>query len=154
MKNDIVRDWLNSRLTVPIVSHLNRKMKRLVTIASLFGYLFNRNEHNSELEERLTKIMNLSENSNAITFPLVYHSVIWESVEKQHSQELHHVKLSVTKKIHKEKLSYEDLESCANLLISIIPSYLIYDTGNVIKQDFVHMLESLPFIFDKQYQLQ
>ncbi len=154
MNSETLNDWINAKLTVPIVSQLNRKMKRLVTIASLFGYLFNRKEHNSVIEERLTKIMNLSDNCAAITFPLVYHSVIWQSIEKQHREEIKNVKLNVTKKLHKEKLSYEDLESCANLLISIIPSYLIYDTGNVIKQDFVHMLESLPFIFDKQYQLQ
>ncbi len=152
MNSETLNDWINAKLTVPIVSQLNRKMKRLVTIASLFGYLFNRKEHNSVIEERLTKIMNLSDNCAAITFPLVYHSVIWQSIEKQHKQEIKDVKLSVTKKIHKEKPTDEDLETCASLLISIIPTYLIYDTGNVVKQDFVHLLESLPFIFDNRVQ--
>lgn len=152
MNSETLNDWINAKLTVPIVSQLNRKMKRLVTIASLFGYLFNRKEHNSVIEERLTKIMNLSDNCAAITFPLVYHSVIWQSIEKQHKQEIKDVKLNVTKKIHKEKPTVEDLETCASLLISIIPTYLIYDTGNVVKQDFVHLLESLPFIFDNQVQ--
>lgn len=152
MNSETLNDWINAKLTVPIVSQLNRKMKRLVTIASLFGYLFNRKEHNSVIEERLTKIMNLSDNCAAITFPLVYHSVIWQSIEKQHREEIKNIRLNVTKKIHKKRPTDEDLESCANLLISIIPTYLIYDTGNVVKQDFVHLLESLPFIFDTQFQ--
>lgn len=152
MNSETLNDWVNAKLTVPIVSQLNRKMKRLVTIASLFGYLFNRKEHNSVIEERLTKIMNLSDNSAAITFPLVYHSVIWQSIEKQHREEIKNVKLNVTKKIRKKRPTVEDLESCASLLISIIPTYLIYDTSSVVKQDFVHLLESLPFIFDTQFQ--
>lgn len=152
MNSETLNDWVNAKLTVPIVSQLNRKMKRLVTIASLFGYLFNRKEHNSVIEERLTKIMNLSDNCAAITFPLVYHSVIWQSIEKQHREEIKNVKLNVTKKIRKKRPTVEDLESCASLLISIIPTYLIYDTSSVVKQDFVHLLESLPFIFDTQFQ--
>lgn len=149
-----ISDWIKTTVIVPRVSKLNRRMKRMVTIASLFGYIFNKKESNDAMVERLSKIMNLSNNCKAIVFPLIYHNLFWGSVERKHLQELTTIKINVTKKLHKETISNEDIDSCAKMLMSILPNYLLYDNFSVIRQDLAHLMESVPFILEPQTEYQ
>lgn len=147
-RTETIKEWLNGRVTVPYIHTLNRKMKRLVAIASLFGYVFDEQKRNKKVEERLSKIMNLSDHSNSLTLPMIYHGIIWGPIEKRNKNELLKLKDTVNVRI-KQGINSEDAQTCANLLISILPAYLIYDTIDNVRQDVEHLFESLPFILEQ-----
>lgn len=147
-RTETLKEWLNGRVTVPYLHTLNRKMKRLVAIASLFGYVFNEQKRNKKVEERLSKIMNLSDRSNSLTFPMVYHDLIWGPIEKRNKNELLNFKKTVNICM-KKGLSKEKARECANLLIEVLPAYLIYDTIDNVRQDVEHLFSSLPFILEE-----
>ena len=146
MKKKTLKEWLPSRLTVSVVHALSNHKKRIITIASLFGYLFDEKDRDKALELRLSKIMNLADDSSALTFPLIYHNLIWREIEERQSGEaLVLVKDSILKSKCKV-ICQRDAKSYADLFISIMPSYLFYDNTDVVREDIVHLFESIKFI--------
>ena len=146
MQKKTLKKWLSSRLAVSVVNTLDSHKKRILTIASLFGYLFDEHIRDKGLEVRLSKIMNLTENSNALTFPLIYHDLIWKEIEEQQrSGILVNLKDSILKMKNGEACQH-DVKSLADSFVAVMPTYLFYDNKDVVKEDIVHLFESIKFI--------
>lgn len=146
MKKKTLKEWLPNRVAVSVVQTLGHHKKRIVTIASLFGYLFDQKNRDKELEVRLSQIMNLANNSGALTFPLIYHNLIWKDIEeRQLGETLTQIKNSILEKKH-IGICQRDASSYAEQFISVMPTYLFYDNIDVVKQDMVHLFESIRFI--------
>lgn len=140
-----LKEWLNSRITVSVVSALDTHMKRIVAVASLYGCLLDQKARNKEIETRLSKVMNLTSNAGSLTLPMVYHRAIWKNVEREHADTFQRIKQHFTKPTA-SGLSLEEAEKFAAILVSLMPTYLRYDTCDIIRRDCVSMLEAMPFI--------
>lgn len=146
MQNKTLKNWISSRLAVSVVNTLDSHKKRILTIASLFGYLFDERVRDKALEVRLSKIMNLADNSNALTFPLIYHDLIWKEIEEQKSgRELVNLKNNILK-LKSGEIGHCQAKSLANLFLALMPTYLFYDNKDVVKEDIAHLFESIKFI--------
>ena len=146
MQKKTLKKWLSSRVAVSVVNTLDNHAKRIVTIASLFGYLFDERIRNKDLEVRLSKIMNLAENSSALTFPLIYHDLIWKEIEEQQRGEtLVSLKDNILK-LKNDGVCQHDAKSLADLFLAVMPTYLFYDNKEAVKEDIVHLFESIKFI--------
>lgn len=144
MKKKTLKEWFNFRVTISVIHGLDKQMKRLVTIASLYGYLFDEKKRDKDLETRIASIMNLSNNSNSLTLPLIYHNIIWKEIESRDTNSnLVNAKSIIT---NKKEMGLFDARRYADLVISSMPAYLFYDSIDVVKEDITHMLISLPFI--------
>lgn len=146
MQKKTLKKWLSSRVAVSVVNTLDNHKKRIVTIASLFGYLFDEHIRDKGLEVRLSKIMNLAENSSALTFPLIYHDLIWKEIEEeQRDGELANLK-GVVLKMKNDGIDQVDAKSLADLFVAVMPTYLFYDNKEAVKEDIIHLFESIKFI--------
>lgn len=142
-KKKTLRNWLNCRVTVPIVHTLDKRMKRIVAIASLFGYLFDEQKRDKDLELRLSKTMNLANNSASLTLPLVYHDLIWRSIEEDSN--ITEAKTRLTDKAERS-ITSQEAQKYAKIFVGAMPTYLLYDSPDVVLNDVIHLFESLPFI--------
>lgn len=149
MTEETITTWINHKVTIPFIGNLDKRMKRIVTIASLFGYLFNRRERNREIEIRLSKIMNLTNNPGSLTLPIIYHRLIWRDIDNRYKNTLGNVKNKILLS-KKKAISISEARQLANLFVLSMPEYLYYDTVDNIKSDVVHMIESLPYILDQE----
>ncbi len=140
-----LKEWLNSRITVSVVSALDTHMKRIVAVASLYGCLLDQKARNKDIETRLSKVMNLTSNANSLTLPMVYHRAIWRNVEREHADTFQKIKQHFSQPAPVE-LSGEQAEKFAAILVTLMPTYLRYDTCDIIRRDCVSMLEAMPFI--------
>lgn len=147
MRDSKIKNWISDRVVVPTVQSMDKRMKRIVALASLFGYLFNRNQRNKDLELRLSKTMNLAVNSNSLTLPMLYHNLVWYKVEKRsNSQELINIRQKFAQE-HQQTVSTEEAQKYASVLVSLMPACLFYDSLEIVRLDIIHLFESIPFIF-------
>jgi hypothetical protein len=153
MQKKTLKKWLSSRVAVSVVNTLDNHKKRIVTIASLFGYLFDEHIRDKGLEVRLSKIMNLAENSSALTFPLIYHDLIWKEIEEQQlGGDLVSLKDNILK-MKNDGIGQVDAKSLADLFVAVMPTYLFYDNKDVVKEDIIQLFESIKFIRGETTQL-
>lgn len=146
MKKKTLKEWLPNKVTVSVVNTMGNHKKRIVTIASLFGYIFDQKNRDKELEIRLSKIMNLADNASALTFPLIYHKLIWNDIENQKcGEELAYIKNSIIQN-NKTGICERDAKNYADLFVTVMPTYLFYDNIDNVKEDIVHLFESIKFI--------
>ena len=149
MTEETITTWISHKVTIPFIGNLDKRMKRIVAIASLFGYLFNRRERNKEIEIRLSKIMNLTNNPGSLTLPIIYHRLIWRDIDKRYKNTLNSVRNKILQS-RKKTISITEARQLANLFVLTMPEYLYYDTVDNIKSDVVHMIEALPYILDQE----
>lgn len=147
MAHQKLTNWINRSVVAPAVSSLDARMKRIVTIASLVGFLFDKNRRSKVVEDRLSKIMNLAVKSNSLTLPLVYHQLFWcesnnYSQMREIKEEIAHTNLT--------GITEKEANSWASTIMGIMPSFMFYDTVENIRKDFVQLFESIPFIFDNE----
>jgi hypothetical protein len=145
MRDSIVKNWISDRVVVPTVQGLDKRIKRMVALASLFGFLFNRRHRSKELEMRLSKTMDLATNSSSLTLPMIHHEMVWDSVERRNPGEVRTIK----KKFCVEQthnVTNAEAKTYAQVLVGIMPTCLFYDSVEVILQDLIHLFESIPFI--------
>lgn len=152
MTKATVAEWIGGNIAPPILRSLDRRMKRLVTIASLFGYVFNRQVRDKDLEDRLSKVMDLTDNSNSLTLPILYHNMIWKIAEKVgDTSAILHAK-EIAAKLSKTELTEREVENCAEVFISNLPIYLQYDSFEQIKYDLLQFFKSVPLILGSKYK--
>ena len=124
-------------------------MRRIVALASLFGFLFNCRRRDKEMEMRLSKALDLASNSGSLTLPMVYHEMVWSSVERRSTGQLRDIKKKFAGQ-RQHNVSNEEAQSYASVLVGHMPTCLFYDTAEVIKSDLIHLFESIPFILGEQ----
>lgn len=145
MRDSIVKNWIGDRVVVPAVQLMDKRMKRLVALASLFGFLFNRRQRSKELEMRLSKSMDLAVKADALTLPMLYHEMVWNPVERRSPQEVRTIKKKFASE-QQHSVTTEEAQSYATVLVGLMPTCLFYDTVENIRKDLIHLFESIPFI--------
>lgn len=145
MRDSTVKNWISEKVVVPTVQSLDKRMKRIVALASLFGFLFNRRAHNRDVEVRLSKTMNLAVNAKSLTLPMVYHEMVWDAVARQKPAEIRTIKKKLAVE-HQRNVSNEEAQSYASVLVGLMPACLFYDTVEVMRSDLIQLFESIPFI--------
>ena len=145
MRDSIVKNWISDRVVVPTVQGLDKRVKRMVALASLFGFLFNRRHRSKELEMRLSKTMNLAIIANALTLPMIHHEMVWDSVERRNPGEVRKIKKKFCVE-QTQNVTSAEATTYARVLVGIMPTCLMYDTIEVILSDLIQLFESIPFI--------
>ncbi len=146
MREGTVKNWIGDRLVVPAVQGLDKRMKRIVALASLFGYLLKPAKRNKDLELRLSRTMDLAVDSSSLTLPMMYHDLVWHAAEKRsNAREL----IAIRKKFASDlqgSVSQEEANKYASVLLTFMPSCLLYDSEDTIRGDIIHLFESIPYI--------
>ena len=146
MKKTTIAEWIGGNIAPPIVRTLDARMKRLVTIASLFGYVFNLKKRDTDVELRLSRVMDLTDNANSLTLPILHHDMIWKIAEKEGNTKALLKAKEIVAQAMSCNISDRDVQSCADIFINNLPPYLQYAGFDEIKVDIVQFFKSLPII--------
>lgn len=135
-------NWLKASLNRLLYKALPRRIRRLVFIASVVGYLHDSVNVPDALIDKLNRLLNLAHDPNAIRFPIVIHNVIWRSL-KEVSLAEHGIVASSLKEYIKNLKTEEEISQLADLLIENAPCWTLYEKPEVIEKELKVLLHAI-----------
>lgn len=135
-------NWLRASLNRLLYKALPRRIRRLVFIASVVGYLHDTVNVPDALIEKLNRLLNLAHDPNAIRFPIVIHNVIWRNL-KEISLAEHGIVASSLKEYIKSLKTEEEIAQLAELLVENAPCWTLYEKPEVIERDLKVLLQAM-----------
>ena len=135
-------NWLRASLNRLLYKALPRRIRRLVFIASVVGYLHDTVNVPDALIEKLNRLLDLAHDPNAIRFPIVIHNVIWRNLNEISLAE-HGIVASSLKEYIKNLKTEEEIAQLTELLIENAPCWTLYEKPEVIERDLKVLLQAM-----------
>lgn len=117
------------------------KVKRLIFISSITGYLREIHTPESALAERLNNLMNIGNRSNALLLPIMFNSKIWCNFNPTTELKLKGIIYKDLIKFNNPKTSMKDLRILSNMFITNSPIFLRYGSKKMMRNDLIHLFK-------------
>ncbi len=123
------------------LSHIPRKAKRLIFVATLFRIIDGIKDNDTELIAKLNSILQISKNDQAWEFPMSFSTLIWRDLN---SNVIHlfsgDISIFELKNI---SLESEDKQAVADWFISHMPEWLKYGSTDLLRYDVTTLISQI-----------
>lgn len=120
------------------------KVKRLIFISSITGYLRGIQTPESALAERLNALMNMGNRSNSLLFPIMFNSQIWCEFNPDHELKCRGLNYHDLIKFKEgTATSMKNLRILSNAFIDNSPHFLMYGSKKEMRSDLMRLFKNI-----------
>jgi hypothetical protein len=124
------RNWFGRLVVYLLERYGSRHIKRIIFFGSLFPYALQLEKLKRDVMKRLNHHMGLAVNNRSLLFPGVFRNIVWG---EKGLEEI------VTPEDIREDITDERAERIARLVITRMPSCIVYDTSEKMMRDVKEM---------------
>lgn len=129
-----VLPWYRACCERFLAKFLPAKIKRLVFLTSIYGYIKNQSNVSDEILHKLNIALSLSRDERAMRLPLVIKDVVWRDLDVKTFDEVGEVITDPRRSIT-YMIKANHLDKLTEILIQYAPSWTIYGSQRLIKKD-------------------
>lgn len=125
------------RIKYCFLNRLSNRMKRLIFLSSFFGYTKPVDTLSTETMVKLNTVLALAHNVDAIEFPVVIRTWLWNH-EIDDGIVIEDRCILLTE-FYKQSFTFSDFSRIADFLMSKAPDWMVYGTRDIIAQDLQNL---------------
>lgn len=128
------QSFFKRHLTKFLCEYVPWRIKRLIFLSSVIGFIEGIREPDKEYVQKLNEILKLAHHDDAIALPMYIHSWLWKKCDDEVSIEINGVDAKVTDlaKIQIPPLYFSKI---ASFLISNAPAWIVYGNVETVAKD-------------------
>ena len=130
--------WYKASWNRFLFKFLPARTKRLVFLASIFGYIKDTKEICDDTLEKINRIMHLSRDNHSMSLPIVMKDVIWKDLKDVENEGI-----TDFKKYILSLAENNNVEMVVQTLINKAPCWTLYGDDKTITKDVKLLLKSM-----------